>query len=69
MTIDQRIARLEKFYKTPAGTQLIRCLDPVSGVYWSFGLGQLGMPKQFFLGKSILKAIIAAEQFHLFHKS
>lgn len=62
MNIENRIKRLEKLFKTPEGTQIVRILDEKKGTNWSIGFGQLMTPKDFFIGKTITKALTLAEK-------
>lgn len=63
MTIEQRINRLEKLFKSPEGTYLTRVLHPKKGTQWNLMLGQMGQPwKKNFTANTIEKCINMAEK-------
>jgi hypothetical protein len=42
MTIEERILRLERHFRSPAGARLVRVLDFTRGLQWSLRLGKEG---------------------------
>ena len=63
LTLERRIERLENQFRKPSGTNIDRVLKfDGDGVMWCLGLGQMGMPKQFFYGNTIEEVISFAEK-------
>lgn len=63
MTIPQRIARLEaKACPRLPGTIINRAMHPVSGTWWSVGIGPMERPKLWFHGETIGAALKLAEK-------
>lgn len=63
MTIADRLIAIEKkmpFYSLP-GTQLMRVLHPMAGMDWSLGVGGLGQPLTFFVGKTVEEVLEKTE--------
>lgn len=65
MTIDQRIAKLEKVWGK--GTSISRQLAE-NGYRWCIGLGQMQDPKTWFTGKTIEQCLKKAERFKIIER-
>jgi len=62
LPIDERITNLENKVLSPPGTTISRIISE-NGQQWSLGIGQMSMPKQFFIGNTIEEIIFQAETF------
>ena len=63
MNIDERISKLEKRYKCPAGTTLTRVFvpPPELGMKWCLVLGRLDSAKDMYYGNTIEEVLKNAE--------
>ena len=63
LPIENRILWLEKFVRHPAGTSLDRTLHHEEGMLWTLAMGQMLMPKKFFVAPTIEETVCMAEEF------